>query len=192
MGEGRGERKKRESRDRIIAAAAELFIERGSRGVSLDEVAEAADVARRTLFNYFPSKEELLYAVAAPMLEEASALAEARLAGGPGDMDGIYELCLRLWRSWGIRLKLLYSIEFEGTERLAGLHASYLGTFGRLLAEAASRDLGLAPYKKLVGKVVYRCFVPLLLALEGEEDSEGRFRAGMRALVAGALGSAEQ
>jgi len=64
--EGRTARKKREARERIIAAAAELFMEKGARAVSMDEVAQAADVARRTLFNYFESKEELLVATAGP------------------------------------------------------------------------------------------------------------------------------
>jgi TetR/AcrR family transcriptional regulator of autoinduction and epiphytic fitness len=47
------------SRSAIIDAAEGLFLERGFGSVSMDELAEAAGVARRTLYNQFASKEEI-------------------------------------------------------------------------------------------------------------------------------------
>ncbi len=47
------------SRDAIVEAAERLFLERGFGSVSMDELAEAAGVARRTLYNQFASKEEI-------------------------------------------------------------------------------------------------------------------------------------
>jgi TetR/AcrR family transcriptional regulator of autoinduction and epiphytic fitness len=47
------------SRQAIVAAAERLFLERGFGLVSMDELAEAAGVARRTLYNQFASKEEI-------------------------------------------------------------------------------------------------------------------------------------
>ena len=47
------------SREAIVAAAARLFLERGFGAVSMDELAEAAGLARRTLYNQFGSKEEI-------------------------------------------------------------------------------------------------------------------------------------
>jgi AcrR family transcriptional regulator len=47
------------SREAIVAAAARLFPERGFGAVSMDELAQAAGVARRTLYNQFGSKEEI-------------------------------------------------------------------------------------------------------------------------------------
>jgi TetR/AcrR family transcriptional regulator, regulator of autoinduction and epiphytic fitness len=48
-----------ESREAIVEAAQRLFLERGFGAVSMDELAEAAGVARRTLYNQFSSKEEI-------------------------------------------------------------------------------------------------------------------------------------
>ncbi|NJO36505.1 MAG: TetR/AcrR family transcriptional regulator [Rhizobiales bacterium] len=48
-----------DSRQAIIAAAERLFLERGFGAVSMDELAGAAGVARRTLYNQFASKEEI-------------------------------------------------------------------------------------------------------------------------------------
>lgn len=47
------------SREAIVAAAEGLFLERGFGSVSMDDLAEAAGVARRTLYNQFASKEEI-------------------------------------------------------------------------------------------------------------------------------------
>ena len=47
-------------------AAFELFAARGFDNVTMDEVARAADVSRRTAFRYFPTKEALVF----PMREE--------------------------------------------------------------------------------------------------------------------------
>jgi len=58
-GEGRRERRARETRRNILLAAGELFAERGLDAVTVDEIANRADVARATFFNYFPSKESL-------------------------------------------------------------------------------------------------------------------------------------
>ncbi len=47
------------SREAIVEAAEPLFLERGFGSVTMDELAEAAGVARRTLYNQFASKEEI-------------------------------------------------------------------------------------------------------------------------------------
>lgn len=46
-------------REAIVQAATTLFQKHGFDGISMDKVAEAADVSKRTLYNHFPSKEEL-------------------------------------------------------------------------------------------------------------------------------------
>ncbi|MFJ9628308.1 TetR/AcrR family transcriptional regulator [Streptomyces sp. NPDC101175] len=53
------ERKKRATRQRISNVATELFKARGFDGVSVAEVARAAEVSTMTVFNYFPRKEDL-------------------------------------------------------------------------------------------------------------------------------------
>lgn len=58
---GLRERKKRQTREQIFDAASRLFQQRGFDGVSVAEIARAADVSEVTVFNYFPTKEDLFY-----------------------------------------------------------------------------------------------------------------------------------
>ncbi|MCQ4209946.1 TetR family transcriptional regulator [Streptomyces longispororuber] len=57
---GLRERKKEQTRQRIAAAALRLFSERGFEAVTVNEIAEAGEVAKATLFAYFPTKESLV------------------------------------------------------------------------------------------------------------------------------------
>lgn len=58
----RRERKKEQQRQRIYAAAIRLFRARGYEQTTVQEITDAADVAKGTFFNYFPTKEHVLLA----------------------------------------------------------------------------------------------------------------------------------
>jgi AcrR family transcriptional regulator len=58
---GLRERKKQRTRELIAESARRLFVKRGFERVTVAEVARAAEVSEATVFNYFPTKEDLLY-----------------------------------------------------------------------------------------------------------------------------------
>ncbi|ATL26075.1 TetR/AcrR family transcriptional regulator [Streptomyces formicae] len=56
----RRERNKQRVRERLYSAAVKLIVEKGYDHTSIDEIAERADVARGTFFNYFQRKEDII------------------------------------------------------------------------------------------------------------------------------------
>ena len=79
---GLRERKKQQTRQLIFEAASRLFADRGFDAVTVAEVARAADVSEVTVFNYFPAKEDLVFA-GLQFFEEK--LIEAVRRRGPGE-----------------------------------------------------------------------------------------------------------
>jgi AcrR family transcriptional regulator len=78
---GLRERKKRETRESLTRTALQLFAERGYDETTLAEIAEAAGVSTRTIFAYFPSKEDILFATTQEMCNALSDALSERPAG---------------------------------------------------------------------------------------------------------------
>ena len=108
---GRRERKKAHVRQHIADVAMSLFTERGFDAVSVSEIAEAADVARPTVFAHFPRKEDLVFdrtaAVTAAIVQavrdsDGSPLRTVRdllvAPGAPGGFGARVSEQLAFWR----------------------------------------------------------------------------------------------
>ena len=61
------EQRRERTREAIVDAAAELFVERGFDSVSVSEIAQRAGVVEKTVFNHFPVKEGLVFEADPPM-----------------------------------------------------------------------------------------------------------------------------
>jgi AcrR family transcriptional regulator len=57
-------RRKMEVRDRILNAAFDLFLSQGVSATTIEEICERADVANRTFFNHFPTRQDMMRALA--------------------------------------------------------------------------------------------------------------------------------
>lgn len=79
--EGLRERKKRATRDAIAASARRLFAERGFDQVKVAEIAAAADVSEKTVFNHFATKEDLAFAGDEARLSQVPAALAQRAPG---------------------------------------------------------------------------------------------------------------
>src|SRR5690348_18354528 len=82
MASGLRERRKQETRQAISDIATVMFVERGFDEVTIAQVAEAAGVAKMTVTNYFPRKEDLVFDRAEAIERH---LAEVIAARAPGE-----------------------------------------------------------------------------------------------------------
>ena len=134
---GLRERKKKATRDAIHHGAMRLFAEPGFAGTTIDQIAEAADVSRATVFTYFPTKEDIVFgeapqaidALAAALREAPSTVAVMR--GWLRGLSGWIEPDLLLQR------RLAAEVPAVGACRLR-----ILAGVERVVAEALERELG--------------------------------------------------
>lgn len=80
-GPGLRQRKQQETRERLKRAAMALFLARGFEATTIDDIAAAADMSRRSFFHYFASKED----VVAAWQEDAAAALVAEILARPAD-----------------------------------------------------------------------------------------------------------
>ncbi|MFG1811655.1 TetR/AcrR family transcriptional regulator [Streptomyces sp. NPDC049040] len=78
---GLRERKKLRTGELISETAVALFLRDGFDRVSITDVAAAADVSKKTVFNYFPSKEDLVFHPIRDHVDEAARVVRAREPG---------------------------------------------------------------------------------------------------------------
>jgi len=132
---GRRERRKQETRKQIFQAAMKLFGKKGVFATTVEEITEAADVGKGTFFNYFPSKEAILSALAERQLgvinkavERAQTAESVRpvlkdmcreLSSVPGRSQILLRSLLGMVLSNKFMFELFQSVLSKGRERVA-------------------------------------------------------------------------
>jgi AcrR family transcriptional regulator len=94
-------------RERILAAARDLFYRHGIRAVGVDAIAEAAATNKMTLYRHFGSKDELIAAYVTELAKEGDEVWEALARDYPGDptaqLDGWVRHCEKVLTDGGER-----------------------------------------------------------------------------------------
>jgi len=143
---GRRERKKLATRQALRSVALRLVAERGFEHVTVDDIAEGADVSVRTLFNHFASKEDVLVGMDPDRVEDV----RAALAARPDDEAPLETLQVVL-------SEMSRSMAAQRDDMLAGmrvlqqnpnLRARQLASFAafeKMLADSVAERSGLDP-----------------------------------------------
>lgn len=136
---GLRERKKQRTREAIVSTALTLFSERGFHGTTVADIAAAADVSERTVFGYFATKEDILFADHLALAQE---LAQALEEGGRGSAletlrAFVVDNLSRLDEQARIRWQIVRHDELLLTHQRMRQAA-----FGEVIAQAIADELG--------------------------------------------------
>ncbi|HWE11632.1 MAG TPA: TetR/AcrR family transcriptional regulator [Solirubrobacteraceae bacterium] len=139
---GLRERKKQQTREKIERVALQLFSERGYHETTLAEIAAAADVAPRTIFAYFQSKEDILFCDEPVVYERLEQTLRHRPPGAT-TVDALRDFVSSMSAAdEHTMLRKRITAADEGLRRRERAHSAPLE---RLVAESIARDLGTAP-----------------------------------------------
>jgi AcrR family transcriptional regulator len=194
------ERKKLATRRALRRVALDLVSERGFTHVTIEDIAEAADVSPRTFFNYFPSKEAVLFGTSPDRIEAVregitqaapgeSALAAVRIVLAAEARHHAEELQALGGdaATWLRRMKAA-----QADPHLRAAHASHMAAGERMVAEAVAQRLGTDPdrdpYPGLLAAAataVMRATLTFWAASGGEVSLDELTRLACEALAAG-------
>jgi AcrR family transcriptional regulator len=125
------DRRKMEVRDRILGSAFDLFLSQGVAATTLEEICEHADVANRTFFNHFPTRQDMMRALAESRLlnlhdvviDRSSEPVPARLVGL---FDDIARALVKSSDTYREVIAEMLASSGYGIQRGFALHATFL------------------------------------------------------------------
>jgi AcrR family transcriptional regulator len=145
---GLRERKKQQTRERIVSVARERFVRQGYEATTTAEIAELADVSPSTLFNYFPTKSDVFFADYDELIREfisyivsrspGETAIEATVRWHTNQRAAPVEPDVRLWRR---ELRLM----IDASPMLQALERERYAEAQTALVHGVAADLGDSP-----------------------------------------------
>jgi AcrR family transcriptional regulator len=136
----RTERRKREVKEKILAAAFDLFLSQGVAATTIEEICERADVANRTFFNHFATRQDMIRALAERRLDNLHDVVFGRANEAiPARLIGVFDdIAVALANSGNTYRELIgemLATSGYGVQRGFNLH----DTFAELVKEGVAR-----------------------------------------------------
>jgi AcrR family transcriptional regulator len=173
----RRERRKQEIHDRLRDAARALFDQKGFEATTVDEICDRADVAQKTFFNHFPTKQHVVREIAAVFVDDLGVLVEeARKQPGATTAQRLAHLFGRAGeeavragpRHKELLMEVVRVLQVDGSrpEQTRRLYAA----FRTLLADgAAAGELTPEHDAAFLAEMVGGAFVAILLNWESSD-----------------------
>jgi AcrR family transcriptional regulator len=156
------DRKRERTREAIETAAFRLFAERGYDGVTVAQIAAAADVAPRTYFRYFATKEDVLFGRDAEVLDAVAGIIDGRPRGeDPVATARACSLAMGAWAEDHRALLVDRAAVIDATPSLSGRERAKLGAIEELAAARLARRMRAGagnPLPLLLAKLATACF----------------------------------
>ncbi|WP_327071311.1 TetR/AcrR family transcriptional regulator [Kitasatospora sp. NBC_01250] len=194
MGEPKGapgatslrERSKAKRREAIRRAGMRLFAERGYEGATIADIAEAAEVAPRTVSMYFPSKADIALSVAADVAGRLTAVFEAR--PGVSFLAAVDEWLTGEIEHLDPELMALTAAMYEANPALRSLSSTEVADAAAVGGPAFAAEAGLPPEHPMTAVIgaAAGAAIAKYLTSGPDPDLHGPFMACLRAITTAA------
>lgn len=173
-----------EVRDRLLAAAARQFVDRGIAAVSVEDLLAAAEISRATFYGFCANKTELAAHVLLPVFDSGlAALANAPLDDPHAAADALVNMYLQLWAEHRHALLLTGMVDAALFPYIKTPHEEFGVAIDRVLRVVEAAGLLRNGSARLSYLVLAKTGIPLLRLYASHPDFETIYRASMRALL---------
>jgi TetR/AcrR family transcriptional regulator, repressor of fatR-cypB operon len=181
----RKEREKRSRQQDILKAARELFVSKGFRETTLDEIAHHAEFGKGTLYNYFASKEDIFHAIIDQSIEDSLAIARESVEADGGLREKLSLLARKtiryIWENGELLHAIYHELHRAGSaeatrfrdiiKRASGMWGALAGLLQKEMNEGRIRPCDPEQYVILFdGMVRGYCFKKFALEESGSDE----------------------
>lgn len=181
----RVERRREKIKKNILEISKNKFASSHPYLVKFETIAEEAEISRATLYSYFDSKEDIIYEIVKPVLEELIIKYEFLLKdisklSTNQIIDRLSEIFIHLWKNHQLSLVVANKILDMEKEKLEGLYNRMLELKLKIL-EKIEKDLKFP--KEKIYELLLNIVVPMLKILLEIQDGEKIFKDTLKKII---------
>jgi AcrR family transcriptional regulator len=165
--------RKRQSRTRrrILDESAHLFIAKGFENVSVEEIIDAAEIARSSFYRFFSNREQVLANIIRPVfLQGVRELEKIRTNAPSETMSGIFDTYLKLWNSSPDALRVSSRVGGVYFYLFQDVHAVFRDRLASLLKAIESSGIFINNNADYTARLLARTAVDVLEVYSREEN----------------------
>jgi AcrR family transcriptional regulator len=178
--------RKRQSRTRgrITHESARLFIQKGFENVSVEDIIDAADIARSSFYRFFSNREEVLADIIRPVFEQGLAeLNEIRTLDPKAIMEGIFQTFLDLWKAGNNELRTSTRVGGVYFHLYQDIHNDFRAKLTQLIKQVEPSGILLNDDTELTGRLLARTAVSVMEVYQTASNFEELFKQTMRGML---------
>jgi len=168
------------TRQRILDESAHLFIAKGFENVSVEEIIDAAEIARSSFYRFFSNREQVLANIIRPVFEQGVVELEKIRSQDPADvMSGIFETYLTLWNSSPDALRVSTRVGGVYFYLFEDIHSVFRSRLAELLDGIEASGIFINDSADYTGRLLARSAVHVLEVYSREPDFADLFHKTM-------------
>lgn len=172
------------TRRRILDESAHLFIAKGFENVSVEEIIDAAEIARSSFYRFFSNREQVLANIIRPVFELGVVELETISADEPVVvMSGIFDTYLKLWNSSPDALRVSTRIGGVHFYLFEDVHAVFRQRLAALLERIEPSGIFINGSADYTGRLIARTAVHVLEVYSPEPDFADLFHKTMQGFL---------